>query len=489
MARRGGSPLVVVTSLVITITMGLLVAWQWAESAAILDAPATVALAPGESDALALPTPLLSVRRAPAVLSRAINVAGFRDDLDDLFDELNDTSCASFAIDGQVVASGNDTVSVIPASNMKLFTAAVALEVLGPDFLFTTRVTGEIDAEGVVHGDLYLIGGGDPLLTTDWWPGVDPATYQPFHLSRLELLADSLVARGLREIRGIVIGDGGRYDDERYPPSWDSSIQKVEAGPIDALIVNDGHTNGLAPFLVDDDPAHGAADALTSLLVTRGVTVGGFAESGQSLSELDLAVVNSSPLSDIVEEMLSTSDDNTAEMLLKEIGLAVAGIGSRQAGLDVMRSVLEEWGIATDGMAFADGSGLSNKNRVTCRAVVELLVHGSLDDPLGQGLSVAGSSGTLAEAFLDSGLEDRLHAKTGTLTNLDLVDPGPELPAVKALSGYVDLRGDGVIQFALILNGEGVADLDRYAPIWYEELAPALAAYPRGPATAALLPR
>ncbi len=489
MVRRGGSPLVVVTSVVITITMGLLVAWQWAESAAILDAPPTVALAPGESDGLALTTPVLSVRRAPAVLSRAINVASFRDDLDDLFGDLNDTSCASFAIDGQVVASANETVSVIPASNMKLFTAAVALEVLGPDFIFTTRATGEIDAEGVLHGDLYLIGGGDPLLTTEWWPAVNPETYPPFHLSRLEVLADALVDRGLREVRGVVIGDGSRYDDEHFPPSWDPSIQKVEAGPIDALVVNDGHTNGFAPALVDDDPAHGAADALTSLLVTRGVTVGGFAESGQAVSDLDLAVLNSSPLSDIVDEMLTTSDDNTAEMLLKEIGLAVGGIGSRQAGLDVMRSVLQEWGIPIDGMAFADGSGLSNKNRVTCQAIVGVLVHGSLDDPLGQGLPVAGATGTLEAAFLDTELEDRLHAKTGTLTNIDLANPEPDLPAVKSLSGYVDLRGDGVIQFALILNGEGIADLDQYSPLWYDELAPALAAYPQGPATSVLLPR
>ena len=341
----------------------------------------------------------------------------------------------------------------------------------------------------MLHGDLYLIGGGDPLLTTDWWPGVDPETYPPIHVTRLEALADALVDRGLREIRGVVVGDGSRYDDERYPPTWDPSVQKVEAGPIDALMVNDGHTNGLASALVDDDPAHGAADALASLLVERGVTIGGFSVSGESLSDADLALVNSAPLSDVIEEMLSTSDDNTAEMLLKEIGLAVGGIGSRQAGLDVMQSVLQQWEIPTEGMAFADGSGLSNKNRVTCQAVVALLVHGSLHDPLGQGLSVAGSSGTLTEAFLDTGLEHRLHAKTGTLTNIDLAQPDPDLPAVKALSGYVDLHGDGVIQFSLILNGAGIADLDRYSPIWYDELAPALAAYPQGPPTAALLPR
>lgn len=489
MSRRGGSPLVVVASMAITITMVLLVAWQWAESAAIVDAPRTVALQPGETDALALSTPVLSVRRAPAVLSRRLNVSDFRDELDDLLDDVNDTSCASFAIDGQVVASVNEAVPVIPASNMKLFTASVALGVLGPDFIFSTRVTGDLQDDGVVHGDLYLIGGGDPLLTTDWWPGVNPETYPPFHLSRLEELADALVARGVRQISGIVIGDGSRYDDELYPPSWDVAIQKVEAGPIDALVVNDGHTNGLRPDLVADDPAQGAADAFTSLLVERGITVGGFAESGQAVSAADLAVVNSSPLSDIIAEMLTTSDDNTAEMLLKEIGLTIAGIGSREAGIDSMRSVLEEWGIPLAGVDFADGSGLSNDNRVTCQAIVALLVRGDLDDPVGAGLPVAGETGTLAAAFLDTGIEGRLHAKTGTLTNIDNTTATSDPPAVKSLSGYLDLFGDGVIQFALILNGQTIADIGEFGPLWFEELAPALASYPTGVPTSALVPR
>ncbi len=140
-------------------------------------------------------------------------------------------------------------------------------------------------------------------------------------------------------------------------------------------------------------------------------------------------------------------------------------------------------------MQFADGSGLSNDNRVTCQAIVALLERGDLDDPIGDGLPVAGESGTLTEAFVDTGLEGRLHAKTGTLTNFDNTTPTSDPPAVKSLSGYVDLFGDGLIQFALILNGQTIADLGEFGPLWFDELAPALASYPTGVATSVLEPR
>jgi D-alanyl-D-alanine carboxypeptidase len=101
----------------------------------------------------------------------------------------------------------------------------------------------------------------------------------------------------------------------------------------------------------------------------------------------------------ILDEMLTTSDDNTAELLVKEIGFAVRGDGSREAGLAVIRDVLEEWGMPLDAVAFADGSGLSNNNRVTCSLLVGVLQHGAHDDPVGEGLPVAGVSGTLAQSF------------------------------------------------------------------------------------------
>lgn len=94
----------------------------------------------------ALGTPLLSVRRAPATLSRAANASTFTAELQPLLDRIDSTSCFSLSIDGAPVAAVNDTIALRPASNVKLITAAVALEVLGPDFVYTTTVNGVADS-------------------------------------------------------------------------------------------------------------------------------------------------------------------------------------------------------------------------------------------------------------------------------------------------------------------------------------------------------
>lgn len=80
-----------------------------------------------------------------------------------------------------------------------------------------------------------------------------------------------------------------------------------------------------------------------------------------------IAKIDSLPLSDIVAEMLTNSDNNTAELLVKELGFATTGVGSRQAGLEVMKAKLVEWGIPLDALTFVDGSGLDRGNRLTCK--------------------------------------------------------------------------------------------------------------------------
>ena len=74
------------------------------------------------------------------------------------------------SVDGQPVAAKNADLPLRPASNVKVITASVALQVLGPGFTYSTDVRGNLQA-GVVQGDLFLIGGGDPSLTSNWWRG------------------------------------------------------------------------------------------------------------------------------------------------------------------------------------------------------------------------------------------------------------------------------------------------------------------------------
>jgi D-alanyl-D-alanine carboxypeptidase/D-alanyl-D-alanine-endopeptidase (penicillin-binding protein 4) len=501
-ARRG-SPLVVLVSWAVTVSMVLLVAWKWTDAHATLRATPDLATDPAAVDAAALATPMLSARRAPGVLARQLDLTSLQRALTPMLDTLGDSSCAAVAVDGQVVASKNPTTAVVPASTMKIVTAAVAEAVLGPFDVYTTRVTGSVDADGTIKGDLYLVGGGDPVLTTDEWPNSGVQTYPPINTTRLEALADAVVAKGVKKIVGDVVGDGSRYDDEWFAPSWTDQVKGVEAGPYDALLVNDSRATATQLAL---NPAEGAAKVFLDLLTSRGVQIVGKAASGQSADSNEIATVNSQPMSKVLEEMLTTSDNNTAEMVLKEIGLQTSGIGSRDAGAKAVESTLRSWGVPMDGVLLADGSGLSHDDRLTCAALVAVLQHGNPIDAVGSGLPIAGKTGTLAGSFTGTALVDRLHAKTGTLgasgteaaassgrgvvTSSTTPGEAPP-PEVKALAGYVLPVQDGgsTITFALVLNGDRVTDPAVFEPVWYQELAPALASYPSAAPIRDLLPR
>jgi D-alanyl-D-alanine carboxypeptidase/D-alanyl-D-alanine-endopeptidase (penicillin-binding protein 4) len=151
-----------------------------------------------------------------------------------------------------------------------------------------------------------------------------------------------------------------------------------------------------------------------------------------------------------------------------------------------MSATMQGWGLPVTGIVLADGSGLSNDNRLTCRVLVDVLARAGPDDPLGAGLPVAGVSGTLTDVFTDSPVAGRMRAKTGTLGNAPYnADP----PAVKTLSGYLPIEGGGAIEFSLLLNAPGtLTDQSVYRPIW-DAFAAMLATYPSGPSPAELGPR
>ena len=185
--------------------------------------------------------------------------------------------------------------------------------------------------------------------------------------------------------------------------------------------------------------------------------------------------------------MLTTSDNNTAEMILKEIGLVAGGAGTREAGLAVVTSTLQGWGIPLDGVVLVDGSGLSDENRLTCGTLLALIQRAPVDGPIGQGMAIAGQAGgTLSDAFEDTALAGLLRGKTGTLYNYD--DGIGGKPAAKALCGYVPQEGGGAIQFAILLNGPQIAEKVEYRPIW-DAFGAVLLSYPSGPTVADLTPR
>ncbi|MEN9507209.1 MAG: putative D-alanyl-D-alanine carboxypeptidase [Actinomycetota bacterium] len=471
MARRS-NPVVVLVSLAITVTMVLLVLWQWADVHTTVAAePVVEALADAS---MQLGTPVLSVRRTPGVLSRAANARALRNQLVPLASRIGPSSCGSVAVDGLTVSTVNEDLPVLPASTLKLVVAAVAVDVLGPDHRFTTTAHADVAANGTIGGDLVLVGGGDPVLTTAAWLQDSGQTYPPINVTSLEALADAVVAAGVARIAGRVVGNGGRYDDERFIPSWSEAIRVTEAGPYGALMVNDARLPNAA---VASDPALGAAEVFTRLLLERGVEIAEEpAADSAAPTGVEIAAVESAPLSAIVAEMLVTSDDNTAELLVKEIGLSAGGEGSTAAGLTEVERRLQGWGIPSDGVVLVDGSGLSRDNRVTCRALMGVLQHGSIEDPVGQGLPVAAQSGTLVAEFEETPMAGVLRGKTGSLTD------------VKGLVGYVPSPDGAVIEFALVLN-ENAIQQDAFRDVWERLLAEALASYPSGPRADQLAPR
>jgi D-alanyl-D-alanine carboxypeptidase/D-alanyl-D-alanine-endopeptidase (penicillin-binding protein 4) len=424
-------------------------------------------------------TPLASMRRTPTTVRDTLASDALVASLAPIRDQVTPGSCLVVGIDGRPVFDDAGATSVMPSSNMKLVTAAVGLDVLGPDHRFTTEARTEAPAApgGVLSGNLYLVGGGDPVLgTTEYVQAAATQDHYPQpYVTSLEALADQIKAAGVTRIAGSVVGDDSRYDGERFVPSWPASYAAArEAGPLGALMVNDAAAS-LHPLRSAADPAVQAADVLTQLLRARGVLVGRGATRGTApAGATTLTSVQSRPLGELVGEMLTTSDDNTAELLMKEIGVAAGGGGTRPAGLAVVQAKLQAWGIPLDGINLVDGSGLDRGDRLTCAALLAVLAHAGPSGPIADGLPVAGRSGTLAADFHGNPAEGRLRAKTGTLTGS------------RALSGFVDAP-DGArhISFSYVQNSPG-ADAAA-SPIW-DTLGRVLTTYPSAPAADALDP-
>lgn len=488
--RRGGPRAFVVLGVFAVIpAIALFILFSWSsdkidDNVAAPPPPSTIVDPPLPDEPL--PNGLLSFRRMPAVVSRGLNVTQFVNDVQPFLGTLNDRSCVAISVDGNLVGSTNGGLAVIPASSQKIVVAAVALDVLGADYTFrTSAVISTEPADGIVNGDLVLVGGGDPLLSSNWYPTSNLERRPVINPTSFDDLADRVQAAGVTQITGSVLGDGSRYDDEFFAPGWGNGVAGLEAGPYDALIANDARVLGEDQRA--NDPNAGAAREFTRLLRDRGIVVAGDPSVGDvselAVTPFEVAAVDSVPLVDVIAEMLTNSDNNTAELLVKEIGIGGAnGTGTREAGLGVMMQRLGSWGIDTTPLVMGDGSGLSLDNRLTCDALLAVLQRSPIDGPIGSALPVAGETGTLADIFTEHPVAGRLLGKTGTLNNPPFnQDP----PAVKALVGYLPVEGGGAVEYALVLNGPTISDQSEYRPVW-NNLVDVLDTYPSGASPAEL---
>jgi D-alanyl-D-alanine carboxypeptidase/D-alanyl-D-alanine-endopeptidase (penicillin-binding protein 4) len=423
-------------------------------------------------------TPVLSARRFPGVLQATTADPAISAAIDQFLSKVVGSTCVIVEVDGRTVYERRTSEAFVPASTMKLATAMAALDILGADAKFTTRfVASDPPTNGVIEGDLFIVGGGDPLLATSGYKTVfdDPDQfYEDF-----TTVADSLNAAGIRSIRGDLVGDDSRYDAVRWVPTWPARYQVGgTVAPLSALLVNDGNT-GYTDTPNDATSNRKAGDSpllfaqtLRTVLNSRGITVEGVATTGRAPSDgEEVASFDSVPMSQVLTEMLKNSDNTTAELVLKEIGLQSRGQGTTAAGIEATKESLKNQSFDVTDLVMLDGSGLDTGNRMSCELSLALVSAVSQRPEFSDALPLGGKSGTLRKRMLATPSTGRVRAKTGTLNS------------VNALAGFADTPQGSTLSFAFIHNGTdprttGVADgfTDR------------LMAYPKGPKIAMLEP-
>ena len=242
---------------------------------------------------------------------------------------------------GETLYEQNADKYFVPASNMKLFTTALALARLGPEYRFhtTLETQGAISSEGVLPGDLTLVGRGDPNLSNRKFPYELKEEFDGPPEKALVELADALVAKGVKEISGDVVGDDSYFPRERYPNGWEIDDMVWEYGAAISAIVVDDNTVALIltpgeqagspvqaavtpatpDFMVKNEVTTSAAEVKSDLTLTREpgsnlVVVKGTMPARSSPRKLVLAI-----------EEPAQHAAATLKRLLEERGVKVAG--------------------------------------------------------------------------------------------------------------------------------------------------------------------
>jgi D-alanyl-D-alanine carboxypeptidase/D-alanyl-D-alanine-endopeptidase (penicillin-binding protein 4) len=404
---------------------------------------------------------------------------------------------------GDTLFSSNPGAAMVPASTMKLFTAALAFDAFGPDHQFTTTVLrdGTLGEDGSLDGNLVLRGGGDPGLSTRY--------YRPPAEGPMVTLARMVAATGIKRVTGDLIADGSAFESKRVPDGWlPRYLEAGYAARVSALSMNENlatvvitaQPNGRAAVALDppsstvpvinnarvvagsrgakltvrrladgrvdvrgwigsragtraylvviDDPAPWVAGALRSALAAQGIIVNGQVRVAPTASTaIPVASLPSPPLARLAAVMNRESINHFAELLFRDVAHAASPdrIGSAAYGnVLLQRFLTEKVGANPQEVYATDGSGLSTLDRVTPRSLVQLLGYShrtSWAADFHASLPVAGESELLRHRMRYTPAHGNLHAKTGTTND------------VIALAGYVTARNGEVLAFSFLYNG------------------------------------
>jgi serine-type D-Ala-D-Ala carboxypeptidase/endopeptidase (penicillin-binding protein 4) len=416
----------------------------------------------------------------------------------------------------------------VPASNMKLVTAAAALETLGPDFRYRTTISAGGPIRGdAIEGPLVVTGTGDPALSPRFFADARDV---------FGAWADSLRSHGVNRIAGAVIGvdtafvgptlgSGWAWDDLTSGYSAEFGALQFNEGVIDldifpsqtvldpavivltpptqyVRVINDTRTMpagsvtalrvmrdeagpgiivrgeiaideaGESRSVAVRNPALYLASVLRETLRESGIAVEGpavhYSAVGLNSQELsgvvDIFSHLSPPLSEILAGMMKPSQNQIAETLLRTVGRELRGEGSADGGVAVVDSLFAAWGFEHRGFRMADGSGLSRYDLLSPALLIELLAH--MDRSAYRDVWLA----SLPIGGRDGTLEDRM--RDPPLLEQVLAKTG-SLGGVRALSGYLTARSGERLAFSTIVNNSllGSSSADQVAEAILEVVA------------------
>ena len=421
----------------------------------------------------------------PPPASRPQVVATAHELFDGLRASVDDDAGEAFGVlvvdeHGRELLAHRPDAAMLPASTLKIVTAAAALTTFGRDATFTTtvEVTGPIRDDGTLDGDLVLTGSGDPVLATERFGRF---IYPARPRTPLEDLAEQLVGAGLRRVEGDLVAVADRFDVPTRPEGWpDRYYSSFDARNVAGLTVDAGlrtivswpdpeqwaeldadeldaiaaalELDELDPELLDngevepdldlldpldppdglepdvriehaEDPAEQAAAELVRLLAERDIEVDGTVVIDTERPPVVGRVgrVDSPPMSELLAFALRRSDNHLTDAIFVATGRARTGTGSFTSGERALRQTLDRFGIDHDGAVFADGSGLSRDDRSSARLLVEVeraLLRSRHAAVWRDARAVMGESGTLSQRLRGTIAQGRFAGKTGTLRDV-----------------------------------------------------------------------
>ena len=316
-----------------------------------------------------------------------------------------------------------------PASTQKVLTAIAALDLLGANHVYATKVYAKGNVtDGVLKGDLYVVGDFDPMLTAD----------------HLRQMAKGVKEAGITRVEGLLLADVSMKDTLCLGNGWCWDDDQPYLTPLSL----GGKAYECSSYKINRySPTLNFMASLAAALKAEGITTGTAGTATLKLTDdCTLIAQVTHTLREVLTPMMKDSDNLMAESMFFQLGAEKKrGAGWKDCASQV-ESVITRAGMSTSLAVVADGCGLSLYNYITPGLQVAMLryayQHDAIFGPLYHSMPIAGMDGTLQSRLMKTKAERNVHAKTGTVTG------------VSTLTGYLTASNGHLIAFSIMCNGQ-----------------------------------